>query len=478
MTDATPTTSAPRKLTTWQKLGIATALAAAGTTATVMLLPEPPNLYVIQLGPGDQPGINIDWITRNGAPIYNAKTWMDDGDDNDPEPDDYDGVEFVGAGVDVTHVRCTSWDGITIAVKRQKGIFRFRDMTVHSGFDRGGHFGEQNLSKQLVPGFRVELVNVKGIVDPPETYRDRRAVKTGQVSPYHGTLTAPGKDDVPLNAGQIVPHDGTIVGDPRRPKWMWFAYNADLLAQNVETLAKEAVEHGYYWHNFAGEGARFEDCYTEAGAECVKFRGDALETAYAGPNVQIFILRCEFRDWFQRHSWRGGAAIVGQGTAARLVYIEHCLFWGGEALGDLPANLRSKCVMFSSEGSSYDVATGAVGTGFGNGIIAVVECAMVGGGVSPAWHNTLLRVGRNGGTQWAAKRVYVVGCALYGDGYLAQIGNIPDNKLTIRGCNTPGIKAFCDRIGMKTAKEATYPLGGRSVEFSKVLVEPVVASVP
>jgi hypothetical protein len=473
--DAAPATSAPRKLTTWQKLGIGTAIAAAGTTATLTLLPEGPKLYEIHLGPGDHPGVNIDWITRNGAPILNAKTWMDDGDDNDPEPDDYDGVAFIGAGVDVTHIRCTSWDGITIAVKRQKGIVRFENLTVHSGYDRGSAFGEQNLSKQAVPGFRIELVNVKGLVDPPETYRDRRAVKTGQVSPYDGTLTAPGSDDVPLKAGQLVPHDGTIVGPPRRPKWMWFAYNADLYARNVETLAREAVEHGYYWHGFSEVGMDLADCYTESGAEGVKARCDALETAWT-PNAQIFIRRCEFRDWFQVWSWRGGAAIVMQGTGAKLIYIEHCLFWGGEQLGAIPANMRSKCVMISAEGASYDAYTGAVGTGFGNGIVAIVECAFVGGGVSPAWHNTLVRVGTNGGTQMAAKRVYLVGSALYGDGYIASIGNVPDGRTTINGCNTPTIKAFCDRIGMSTAKEAVCYLGGKTVPLSQVhLVPPTPA---
>lgn len=417
----------------------------------------PPRLFVIELGPGNHGSINVGWF-KNGAHRYDPQEWLSQG---------YDGVVFRGAGVDATHVRCSSYDGVTLTVGRHNGVVRFENMTVHSGYDRAAAFGEQNLAKLLAPGFRVEIENVVGVVDSPESYRDRRTVNANDPAPFEGTLTAAGKPDVYLLKGAEIPHVGTLVGLPRRPKWFWFAYNCDLILRNVKTYGADLVEHNLYAHGFARFGLDIEGClFDGSGSQHVKVRSDAFETAWAGPEQVIRIRATTFRDNCRPWSWRGPGMIVCEGTACH-VFISRCLFYGGVPYPGVEINNRSKAIAISSEGNSYGHGTGQVGgSGFGNGIVWISECAAF-GAADNFWHNEIIRCGRNGGSQRSARVFLMERCGVWGRSMQVQLGDIPTGKAAIRGCNTPQIAEFCRELGFETSPEAVFATSSRRVPISE-----------
>jgi hypothetical protein len=238
-----------------------------------------------------------------------------------------------------------------------------------------------------------------------------------------------------------------------RTLWLFFSYQADVHMVDVTLDATEAAEHADYKHGVASTGALFERCtWHGSGGENSKTRSDASETAWAGPGAWLVYRGCTFKNWYQTWSNRGGGGVVVQGGAMN-VLLEDCLFYGGGPLGDLPASQRSKCLMVSSEGNSYDALTGRVGAGVGNGFVVVRRCGMR-GGPGPSWYSTMMRVGRNGGSQLAARGVLIEDCGIWGDHESVQLTEIPAGKTTIRGCNTPEIRDLCEARGMDTTHEA------------------------
>lgn len=424
------------------------------------IAPSEPNLYTIELGPGDHGSINVGWFS-NGAEKLDPQTWLDQG---------FDGVRFVGAGVDVTHVRCTSWDGITLAVGRHNGVVQFENMTVHAGHEKGAHFGEQNYGKVIAPRFQVRLLNVKGVVDSPESYRDRRAVKAGDAAPYTGTLVAAGKPDVQIaKKGDEIPHAGMLVGLPRRPKWFWFSYNCDLYMRKVRTYAADLVEHSLYAHGFARFGLDIDECeFDGSGSQQVKVRSDASETGWAGPEQAIKIRRTHFRDNMRVWSWRGPGMIVIEGGASS-VFIERCFFWGGTPSPGVQIGDRSRAIAISCEGNSYAHRTGEIGTGFGNGWVVIRECAAF-GAADNFWHNEIIRCGRNGGTQQSARGFLLERSGVYGRNVQVQLGAIPAGRAVIRGCNTPQIAEILRGMGMETSPEAVIATASRLVPIGEGFV--------
>lgn len=366
----------------------------------------------MRLPAGTSGSINIGF-PENGAQQWDPALWLDDGDNADPEPDDYDGIKFVGAGVTATTIHCTSWDGTTVAVAQHAGIVQFEDLTIEAGFSKAVHFGLASRSPPIAK-FKLRMLRCAVFVPPPTE---------------HG-----------------------------RTKWGLFGYNADVELEDCQLNAIFAGEHASYWHGFAKYGLRWTRVrVVGSGAECCKVRSDATETAWAGKQVEVRLEGCELRNWYQTWSDRGGAAVVLQGAAADL-YITDCIFVAGPALEGLPASSRGKVVMVSSEGESYDMLTGAIGTGYGNGYVSIKRSALYGG---PGQENytTLLRVGRNAGTQLAARGVLVEASGLYGRMMNVQMKDIPPGKAVIRGCNTPSIKARATALGINTANECsiTHP---------------------
>lgn len=382
--------------------------------------PKPKGFYEVSLAEGEHGSINIGWF-KNGAQILDPRVWLDDGDDNDPEPDDYIGIRYTGQGVDKTILRCTSWDGITIAVGRHKGIVAFRNLTVYAGADRATAFGQQQVGTAKVkePGFQINLNNVRFVARPPGA-------------------------------------------DGKRTKWLVFSYNADLFLRDCVFDGSDLAEHDLYAHGFAKSGMLVERCrFNSSGAEQLKVRSDTTETVWAGPQAKVIVRDSRFTNWHQPHSWRGGAGIVLQGAGCD-VLIERCLLIGGRALGEIPANDRSKAIMISSEGLSYDAVTGVPNVGFGTGHVVIRDCHLWGHS-DVDWRNTIIRVDRNGGSQQAARSVLIENCGVWGQNMAVTAGNIPAGKLTIRGCNTPEIRARSESLGLDTTLQAYFPTSTRKV---------------
>ena len=447
------------------------------------------NLYVVNLPAGDTGSINIGWF-NNGATKLDPNTWLSQG---------YEGIVFRGQGVDVTHLRQTSWDGITLAVGRHNGIVRLENLTLHAGSDKGTAIGQQNLAKELKPNFQFEMVNVKAVVDHPFEYFKRngsfRIVSGGTGHAVNDVLTLVGNSTSPAKfrvttvgargvvTGVSVASRGTYTTNlpfvaqattssgsgtgftvvlGARPKWLLFGYNSDLFLHNVWLNAKQAVEHASYWHGFAQHGMYVSNTYiTASGAEGFKVRSDATETAYAGPNTIVHITDTTIRDWYQCWSWRGGAGVVLQGSASHVV-LERVKFFGGGALNcqglypNVPSQARSFAIALSSEGESYDQETGAINTGFGNGHV-VLDRILAYGSSEYLWRNNQIRCGRNGGSQKCAKSFKITNSALYGYQMFLSIGDIPPGSGLLTGSNTPDLKSYAESQGVNTSVETVIP---------------------
>lgn len=376
--------------------------------------PEPKGFYEVALPAGEHGSINIAWF-KNGATIMDPKTWLDQG---------YVGIRFTGQGPDKTTIRCTSWDGITLAVGRHPGTVVFKDLTVIAGSDRATAFGQQNIAKVREPKFQVNLVNVHFRANPP------------------------------------------VAG--KRTKWLVFSYNADLYLKGCQFNGKDTAEHALYAHGFASRGMLIEDCrFLSSGAEGIKVRSDATETVWAGPEAKIVIRDTYVANWHQPHSWRGGAGMVFQGAGCDIL-IERCLLKGSRALGSIPANDRSKAIMISSEGVSYDAVTGAVNEGYGNGHV-VIRDTIAWGHSDVDWRNTLIRCDQNSGSQFSARSLLIEGCGLWGQNMAITAGAIPTGGYILRGCNTPALGRRSRDLGIDTTFQAYIPTASKKLLASEGL---------
>jgi hypothetical protein len=374
--------------------------------------PEPGRFYEVSLPAGDHGSINIGWF-KNGAEIMDPKTWLDEG---------YVGIRFTGQGIDKTNLRCTSWDGVTIAVGRHPGIVAFRDLTVYAGSDRATALGQQNTAKVREPKFQVNFSNVRFVANPPV--------------------------------------------DGKRTKWLVFSYNADLYLRSCVFAGVETAEHALYAHGFASRGMLIEGCkFMSSGAEGIKVRSDVTETVWAGAQARIVIRDTYVGNWHQPHSWRGGAGMVFQGAGCDIL-IERCVLRGSRGRGSIPANDRSKAIMISSEGLSYDAETGAVNVGYGNGDV-VIRDTIAWGHSDVDWRNTILRCDRNSGAQFSAKSLLVENCGLWGQNMAVTAGALPAGKLLIRGCNTPDIKRRTLDIGLDATYQAYFPTSSKKLLISE-----------
>jgi hypothetical protein len=197
--------------------------------------------------------------------------------------------------------------------------------------------------------------------------------------------------------------------------------------------------------------------FEAAGAECFKIRPDQSETV-AVPGTVIIIKRCKFFDWHQEWSWRGGAGIVLQGGASD-VLISQCLFIGGRyESATSHYNDRSHAIEIVAEANSW-------GANYGNGHVWIKECAVKGKSLVD-WNNSLVRVARNSGTQWAARSLLIERCGLYGPKMLVAVGQVPAGMSVVRGCNTPEIKQKLFGV-FDTSVEAMIPTATRMVPVSE-----------
>lgn len=370
-----------------------------------------PNLKEIRLPAGDIRGINIGWFRDGSQMQLDWHSWIDQG---------FDGVRLIGAGIDRTMLRADMYDGVAFNVGRHPGIVQLENLSVVSGYSMGLQVGEQNLQRELVPKFMLKLLGVKGYVPPP----------------------IPGF---------------------QRTKWWCFCYQADAYVEDVEVDATLASEHGFYFHNWARFGLYVRRLRViGSGAQNLKVRCAANETAYAGAQARVKIKDSSFQRAGQTWSDRGNGLIVGEGTAARWD-IEDSLFRCSR-----PNDPEAHAIMLSSEPGSYGWDTGTVGTGFGNGPISIKRCAMNGWRPDSAGLRELVRVGPNGTMQKSAPSFLMEACGGYGRNTWVQLGGIPKGQAVIRGCNTPEIKERCEQIGgIDTTHEAHYPSPTRLIPLSE-----------
>lgn len=414
---------------------------AARATEQALATERVPVLKEYRLG-ATSGSINVGW-QRNGADLNIDIAAI--------KREGYDGVHIIGLGPDQTRVSCTTGDGITIAVQRGPWIVKLEGMTVEAGFFCAGFFGAENKIYRadgtsfvgpIEPDFQSHMLNVRGIALPPERL--------------------PRKQD----------------GSRRRTKWVWFGYNCDRYWRNVITDATEASEHGSYFHGYAKWGSLIIAChYRGAGAQCDKTRSDTTETAWAGPHVANVFRDCIFERWHQTWSDRGGAGVVGESGACHWLF-ERCIWIGGYALiheftdgagRDIPANERALCVGISSEAQSYDMATGRENVGDGNGWVIMRQCCAWGRSDVP-WNNNLVRVGRNSGAMRAARGVLIEQSGIWGVGVIVSVSEVPTGKTTIRGCNTPALRAWAMDRGIDASVEAKFPTAQRLVPISEGIV--------
>ena len=372
-------------------------------------------LKEIRLPEGDVGSLNIGWFSNGASRSYNPGTWLAEG---------FDGARFIGAGIDRTVLHCDAWDGRTIACKIHPGVLQFEAMTIYAGSTMAAQFGEQNTAKRLEPKFQIRLIGVKGVVPPP------------------------------------VPGMG-------RTKWCFFSYQADRYYEDVEIDATLAAEHGDYIHNVASLGVVVKNLVVRgSGAQNFKMRCPANETAWPGNKAKFSVKKSQFQRAGQPWSDRGNGLIVIEGGGMP-IEIEDCLFRSSR-----PNDPEARAIMISSEPESYDWATGAIGTGFGNGPISIKRIAVHGWRPDGSGLNELVRCGPNSGTSQKSTPSFLLEASgVWGKNTWAQFGGIPKGKLVIRNCNTPEIKAQCDLIGgIDTSFETSYPGPLRLIPLSEGIV--------
>lgn len=394
------------------------ALLGGGPAASAAALSRQANLYEVRLPAGDVGSINVGFLPAGPALSLDPATWLSQG---------YDGVRIIGAGMDRTHVRCTTHDGITIAIGTQAGIVQLEGLTWHSGASRGLHAGIGNPG-YLEPKFLVRCYGVRGVCDP-------------------------------------VP-DPSLTG---RPFWPGlFTWSADQHLADCEFDGFHAAEHDDYVHNVAQWGVLLERVkFKSSGGENFKAAARYTETKWPGRRAWYQLKGCTFQGWYQPWSNRGGGAAVFQGTGAQGIILEDCLAYGGRDLPGIPGHLRSRTYMVTSEGEGYDCLTGGTSGGFGNGWVIIRRSGAHAPVPAPSWWSDIIRCGREGGSAYAARGLLVEGCGVYGQRYEVSWDTMPADRVRVRACNTPTIRKRCENLGMDTTFEAAHLTAARPVPLSE-----------
>src|SRR6185503_3982455 len=183
------------------------------------------------------------------------------------------------------------------------------------------------------------------------------------------------------------------------------------------------------------------------------------------PGARVWLSGCQFNDWYQPWSSRGGGGVVLQGAACDLL-VTGCLFRNVGPSGTVPAAQRSRAIMVDDSGGDH---YGMVGGAFATGHIVIRNCGFEAG---PGTDNLsiLIRVGKLGGPGLAAKSFTLTGSALYGENMQLQLGDIPTGKTKIAGCNTEALSDLAEMIGIDTTHQAKIPLANRVSNVSEGLL--------
>lgn len=380
------------------------------------------NLKEIRLPAGDCGSINIGWGNNGAAIKLDPNVWLSEG---------YDGVHLIGD--QKTSLRCTSWDGITLAVKRHNGVVQVSGVDWYGGTRCLTQFGEQNFDGDRRPDGSL-IQGTQRVTCPKFMLRV-----------YESKL--------------LVPPPSALGG--KRGFWGLFSYQADSHLRDVEGDATEALEHFAYEHGNAYRGTYWQRVKIRGAAgENDKNRSDASETAWAGSNLWTIRKNCELSQWGQPWgNWREGGGIIRQNSGHHGL-VEDTVLRGRDG--------HSKCLMLSSEGNSYDMETGKLNRGFGNGAWVVRRSGLTGANSSGFWNNTLVNVYRNGGTAALAAQGFIFeDSGAYGLNSQLSLNSTPAGTVFVQRCNTPAIKQSAERLGIDTSAQAVVPTSQRLVPVSE-----------
>lgn len=381
------------------------------------------NLYELRLPAGDVGSINIGW-GNNGAQIkLQPESWL---------PSGFDGIRIIGHK-DGTSLRCTSWDGVTLAVRRHNGVVQVENVQGYAGVRAFAQFGEQNFDG------------------------DRRA--DGSLIQGTQRVTCPKFMLRVYESRLFVPPPAALGGV--RGMWLLFGYQQDGHLRDVVLDAREAKQHIEYLHGNALKGTFWERVKAlGAGSEIKKNRSDASETAWAGSEVWQVLKNCELREFGQPHGdYNEGGAIVMQNSASHGL-VEDCVLRGRDQ--------HAGCVMLSSEGNSYDIMTGKLNRGHGNGAWVVRRSGLYGSNVGGFWNNELVNVYTGKGTTAKAVQGFLMGeSGCYGQNSQLSLSGVPAGTCFIEDSNTEAIKARARALGFDTTYQTVIPTSQRLVPVSE-----------
>lgn len=380
------------------------------------------NLLEVALPEGAIAGFDIGWKGWTGS---NRHDWIS-------AMQGYDGIRFIGAGRDKTHIlpfhdNVTSGDS-TILIGFDAKHVEFESLTIHVGPRKGIHVGWE------VP---------QGI---PHTHTTR------------------------LRDVAIVADDP---GGKSRGVWGLFTYQSFVDCEDVEFFCSELAEHAFYAHGYGAPGVRWVGVTVHgSGAEGFKATARPWECAHV-PQPLILIEGCIFKDWHQPWSWRGGAGATFQGTGAN-VSCRDSLFYGGDGGGYCRAFMVDDNIPIGGldpnvkRGGYYSAIDGEPNQGPANGWIVLERCGMTGRGAPH--YSPMLRLGTlnpEAPADSVARGLLVSECGLYGEYTKAEIGGVMNDMVYVSGSNTEKIRSAVEGVGFDTEHETVLAYGGRWMPISR-----------
>ncbi len=360
---------------------------------------------ILRLSPADQPRARVE-----AAP---GSYWLDRG---------FTGIRFRGRGQALSHVKPLAGGGWeTIVVERHPGAVWLEDLHVVCGLTRGIYFGLKHPERPVEHAFKLATRNV--LIDAPIT--------------------------------------STV--------WPVFTYQAAVDMRDTTIDGRNATEHDFYGHGFAGAGIVWQRVRSTATAQGFKLRSDTSETVWARGLVTI--TGCTFDSWYLPRTWRGGGGTVFEGPGGDTdVAIVGNLFRNLGAVGDVPSSQRTRAIMVDDGTGDFWGTGGAPRTGHAAGHILIRGNGIETG---PGSENLSLvvRVGNLGTGPWSScKSLRIQENAIYGRDLQLQLTHVPTGKLRVEGNNTPALEALARRYGFDTTHQAKIPLSTRVAPLSEGLI--------
>lgn len=357
--------------------------------------PKKHNLKPMHLPDGDASGFDIDFPGWTGNKLkYDSSTWKSEG---------YDGVVFIGKGVNRTKILPNTLVDSTVLIHPYAGIVQFEECSVYCAKRKGIHHG---LAGRNHPENSLIARNFKVVADEPNN------------------------------------------GKPHSTVWGVFTYQTFMDFDGVIFDMEYSAEHASYAHGLAHQGLKWHNVHVVgSGAEGCKVTARPSECRWT-ENAWIDIQNCTFKNWHQPHSWRGGAGVTIQGTGAN-VYVNNTMFHGR------PGDKYTRCFMVDDSGRNfYSAIDGKPGGGPANGAIIIENSGMTGGGkpsLSP-----IMRLGTLDPTRpnpLVATKFFMRNSGVYGKNTVAEIKGVMDDNVYINNVNSPEIKSIANGMGINTSEE-------------------------